>query len=203
MTVPTLLQLFRQNSAGKATDKFRTGHAHTYAELFEFLDEKKYRSVLEIGIGRGGSIRTWRDFFVNAAVYGIDNANKHVRHVNEDGGSRVFGVHLDIDNKEALESFASDKTFDLIIDDGSKINKHQIIAFESLWNKVVPGGYYILEDTAKSYDERYIDLAYPLINDYFTSKLRDVTSRSDSNLDKSDIHYIMFREDMMVIKKKV
>lgn len=54
--------------------------SHSYLGLYQkLLESKKYtaKRVLEVGIGafeekNGGSIKLWRDFFVNATIYGLD-----------------------------------------------------------------------------------------------------------------------------------
>jgi hypothetical protein len=59
------------------TDKNTT---HSYFVLYEqLLSKKKYtaKNVLEVGIGdftmkNGGSIKLWRDYFVNAKTYAVD-----------------------------------------------------------------------------------------------------------------------------------
>jgi len=59
------------------TDKNTT---HSYLHLYQqLLESKKYtaKNILEVGIGdfgekNGGSIKLWRDFFVNATIYGLD-----------------------------------------------------------------------------------------------------------------------------------
>lgn len=54
------------------TDKDTT---HSYLNLYQSLLEKKRETatkVLEIGIHKGGSIKLWDDFFINADVYAVD-----------------------------------------------------------------------------------------------------------------------------------
>ena len=46
---------------------------HTYLDLYQRLLSKKSdtaKNVLEVGIGVGGSIKMWHDFFPNAHIYG-------------------------------------------------------------------------------------------------------------------------------------
>ena len=51
------------------------------------------------------------------------------------------------DFSEAIRSFrASGQTFDLIVDDGSHIEDHQVAAFHFLQEFVAPGGRYVIED---------------------------------------------------------
>ena len=53
---------------------------HSYLNLYEqLLCNKKYtaKNILEIGICTGGSIKLWKDYFVNAEnVYGLDNKDE-------------------------------------------------------------------------------------------------------------------------------
>ena len=54
------------------TDKNTT---HSYLPLYGslFKDKKETtQNILEIGIQNGGSIKLWRDYFINATIYGLD-----------------------------------------------------------------------------------------------------------------------------------
>jgi hypothetical protein len=54
------------------TDKNTT---HSYLDLYQTLFNNKKntaKNILEIGIYRGGSIKLWSEFFINATIYGID-----------------------------------------------------------------------------------------------------------------------------------
>ena len=47
---------------------------HAYLDLYQKLLENKKNSaknILEVGIGGGGSIQLWYDFFLNANIYFI------------------------------------------------------------------------------------------------------------------------------------
>jgi hypothetical protein len=61
-----------QISDNSRTDK---NTVHSYLPLYqELLISKKEtaKNVLEVGIDRGGSIKMWSDYFVNANVYALD-----------------------------------------------------------------------------------------------------------------------------------
>jgi hypothetical protein len=56
-------------------DKTDKNTTHSYIELYEeLLHSKQFtaKNILEIGIQRGGSIKLWHDYFINATVYGLD-----------------------------------------------------------------------------------------------------------------------------------
>ena len=92
----------------------------------------------------GGSIRMWQEFFPNAHIDGLDI--NPASHLDND----QIKTHLvDQSSKQSLEQFKADtkgRLYDVIIDDGSHIADHQQITLSLLWEKVVPGGYYIIED---------------------------------------------------------
>src|SRR4051812_49072919 len=53
-------------------DKFKPHHyTPVYYRLLSDRIEQTSR-VLEVGIGKGRSVRMWEQFFPNAAIYGID-----------------------------------------------------------------------------------------------------------------------------------
>ena len=43
------------------------------------------------------------------------------------------------------------REFDIVIDDASHVNTHQIAAFGHFWPLVRPGGWYVIEDVHASY----------------------------------------------------
>jgi hypothetical protein len=56
-------------------DKTDKNTVHSYIELYEnLLENKKFtaKNIMEIGIDRGGSIKLWHDYFINATIYGLD-----------------------------------------------------------------------------------------------------------------------------------
>lgn len=100
----------------RATDKNTT---HSYLAVYQKLFEDKQntvKNVLEIGLGHGGSIKLWNDYFPNTEVYVLD--------INTSWGLRCDisspRIHLqlrDAYTQECLEEFG-DIRFDIMIDDG-------------------------------------------------------------------------------------
>ena len=191
----TLVNCFRKNDGPKArnTDKFRSKHAHYYEEAFSHL-KTEVTSLLEIGINRGGSIKAWRDFFVNATIYGIDIRRVPVERC--EGEERIFSHQIDIGDINVLTKWAEDKEFDIVIDDGSHYNIHQIIAFEVLWPRINPGGYFVIEDTRVSWDLDRIKPGYPILEDYINKLIKPITRST------GDILQMTIRPNMVVFRKK-
>lgn len=128
------------------TDK-ASGGGHNYLVWYErFLapirdDEIK---VLEIGVGNGASLFTWRDYFPRATIVGFDISDN----TREYAGDRISIEIGNQNNIEDLQRVAnSHGPFDLIVDDGSHEPEHQIFSLTALCPTYMnPGGFYILED---------------------------------------------------------
>ncbi len=106
-------------------------------------------TVLEIGIGSGGSLKLWRRYFGRScSIIGIDILADNRRHAGP-------GISVEIgsqDNAAFLEQVAKKHgPFDIIIDDGSHIHAHQKTAFDTLFPHLKDGGVYACEDLCTSY----------------------------------------------------
>lgn len=160
------------------TDKYGY-HDYTpnYFDLFQHIADKPIK-LLEIGVGgygsedRGGeSLATWRDFFTNAQIIGIDIQKKAL-----DLGDRVHilqGSQVDPDFlKELVQDYGP---FDIIIDDGSHRNEHVVDSFHILFPTLNPGGIYVVEDTQTAFMPRFggsIDLEHPNTIGLFATYLK-------------------------------
>lgn len=136
------------------------GHAHNYTQLYSFLFEQfrtETFSMLEIGLLRGGveagagvdriareapSVRMWLDFFPNAHVFGFDLSD-----FSSVALDRFTFYRGDLSSPRDMIDL-SDRLPPLrvIVDDGSHASFHQQLALVTLFDKVEPGGYYVIED---------------------------------------------------------
>jgi len=136
------------------TDKFGIhNYSPIYWRLFKDLRDKPIK-ILEIGVGgydspdRGGeSLAVWRDFFPNGTIVGVDIFEKRLPlgdrvHVLQ--GSQVDAVFL----AGVLARFGP---FDIIIDDGSHMNKDVVVSFEMLFPFLADDGIYVVEDTQTAF----------------------------------------------------
>jgi len=127
----------------KATTHF---YMDTYEKHLQQWRDKEF-VMIEIGVGNGSSIKTWKEYFPNARVYGID--------INPDcAGEGIF-----IGNQGKV-SFLSEVLVatgqpSLIIDDGSHVGGDMITSFEYLFPCMETDGIYVLEDTHCLYSEHY------------------------------------------------
>ena len=97
---------------------------HSYLNLYEnLLKSKKYsaKNILEIGIYKGGSIKMWKDYFVNATVYGLDIIHiNSVWDVIKNNDKIKLYTSVDAYNEEFFNNTFLNKNikFDMMIDDG-------------------------------------------------------------------------------------
>lgn len=133
------------------SDKGTSGEGHRYATDYQQIVSKDIKNLLEIGIGTTstfngscGSIRTWLEWLPEAIIYGFDMQDAPEDLKNNKRFKLFIGNQNNMSDIGNLKKSIPD--CDIIIDDGSHINNHQIMTFFLLWDKVKPGGYYIIED---------------------------------------------------------
>jgi hypothetical protein len=142
LRLPFILRLF-------GSDKQKPGeHAYgsTYAAVFGPF---RYRAAkfLEIGLLAGDSLLAWRCYFPRATVIGADIEPKS--HMS---GSRTRIYTADQSAAADLDDIAAKEgPFDIIIDDGSHLNRHQIFTFYHMFNHLKDGGVYVIEDVQTSF----------------------------------------------------
>lgn len=111
-------------------------------------------TLLEIGIGGGpaptsggASLRTWRDYFPQGRIIGLDIADKSP---HAEGRVQVFqGSQDDAGFLRAVAGQVGE--LDVVVDDGSHVSAHIILSFETLFPFLKRGGLYIVEDVGTSY----------------------------------------------------
>jgi hypothetical protein len=136
----------------KRTDhRLLTKWAH-YFDVYE-RELTRFRShpitFLEIGIYKGGSIPMWREYFADdSTLVFVDIDPDCTIHADP-------GTHVEIGNQADpafLNSLAETYgPFDVVVDDGSHINAHQIASFNCLWPHMKTQSLYLVEDCHTAY----------------------------------------------------
>lgn len=121
------------------TDK---AYLHNFCNDYEKLLRKDIKTLWEIGILDGASLRMWSEYYPNAKIIGYDIEDKSSLSFNDNVSVKL----LDQSNKSQLSELAKQTDIDIIVDDGSHIIQHQILTFEMLFNCLKSGGQYVLED---------------------------------------------------------
>lgn len=129
------------------TDKSSAVHNYTrhYEKYFEPLRDKPLK-VLEIGVQEGKSLKMWQDYFPRAEILGLD-----IKDCSESFDERISILVGNQGNKRHLLQVAELGPFDIIIDDGSHINKDMLLTFDTLFPALKPGGLYVVEDLHTCY----------------------------------------------------
>lgn len=146
---------------------YKNLHPHTYADFYSLLfDHCRYdvKKVFECGIGTnnpnlpssmgaqykpGSSLRVWRDYFINAHIYGAD-IDKNI--LFEEERIKTFEVNQlnNLSIKKMWENIKIEN-FDLIVDDGLHTYDAGVTLFENSYHKLKKNGLYIIEDVCPSY----------------------------------------------------
>jgi len=135
------------------TDKssFHHDYLRKYEKYLSFSRDENLK-ILEIGVLEAKSLYTWMEYFYNSEILGID-INPECKKYEKDKIKIEIGSQ---DDPEFLKKITENYgPFDLIIDDGSHINKHMIFTFENLFSSLESQGVYIIEDVCCSYWQNY------------------------------------------------
>jgi hypothetical protein len=151
-------KFFNQDNLDALSQKYGTdksGKFHDYMRFYEFYLSKFKEdefTLLELGVGPephvGASLFTWRDYFPNAQIIGVDIEPNSKKTESE-------RIHIEIGDLGSLDFLAflvkQYPTNKIVIDDASHLWIHQILSFEKLFSTVESGGVFIMEDIHTSF----------------------------------------------------
>ncbi len=129
------------------TDK--ASGSHDYLVYYEqFFEHIKYKPItfVEIGVASGASIKTWRDYFPNALIIGMDIHVDDAKKALEEHRVRIsFGDQSEPIDLDAMLACCGGPPH-IVNDDAGHNPDHQLFSFKYLFPKLTKGGLYILED---------------------------------------------------------
>jgi hypothetical protein len=118
------------------------GTAHSYIDVYaREIPAAEGKSLLEVGVWAGHSLKMWADYLPNSRIVGLDIDLSRLT-FDVDG----FEVLLCDATKQAEVQDKVSGMFDYIVDDGSHTLEAQITAFYNLWDYLIIGGKYFIED---------------------------------------------------------
>ncbi len=154
------------------SDKGGKNNQHNFAEYYSEIFYNKKDSIknfLEIGLGSNNpsvpsnmgldgkplaSLKAWRDYFVNANIYGADIDKDILKDEN-----RIKTFYVDQTDpssiKEMFKSIGKSK-FDVILEDGLHEYNANICFFENSIDFLKDDGIYIIEDIYYKDQEKFI-----------------------------------------------
>lgn len=138
------------------TDKIDSNHTYnniSYIDIYDkYMKDRRntVKKFLEIGVRDGQSVKMWKDYFPNAIIYGID-IDPSCKKYEDDRIKIMIGDQNDDSFLKKIKKEVGE--IDILLDDGSHINDHQIKTFNYLYPLVSKNGLFIIEDLANSYEE--------------------------------------------------
>jgi len=127
-------------------------HSHfweIYENQFHHLQNEEI-NMLVIGVFNAGDLFSWRKYFKNSRIIGID-IDPYCKRFN-DPTENVYIEIGDQSDKDFLLSINNKYgPFNIIIDDGSHENYATITSFKTLFPLLNNEGIYVIEDTYHSY----------------------------------------------------
>jgi hypothetical protein len=135
-----LLELMQKHQTDKAKHRFDV----PFSFFFDEHRRHQVKSVLELGVKKGASLRVWEEYFPQATIYGVDINHKSAAYASE--RTRIFiGNQSDATLLAQISAAASG--FDLIVDDGSHMADDQVASLAYLWPFLTPPfGIYAIAD---------------------------------------------------------
>ena len=132
------------------TDKRGGSEAgHDYLRKYEFflrpLKAEKF-TLLELGVFKGASLKTWEEYFDNADIIGVDCEPAAAAYA----GGRVNIILGDLSQPGFLETLP-ELNPRVVIDDASHTWKDQLLALFVIYPVLMSGGIYIVEDVHTSF----------------------------------------------------
>jgi len=129
-------------------------------------------TLVEVGVGRGGSLQMWRFFFGSAVrIVGID-IDPATKQVERDGFEIFIGDQAS--PKFWQWFFERVGPVDVLIDDGGHSNLEQIVTVAESIPHIQDGGVIIVEDTHTSYMDREFGTPNPYDFMHFAAHIVDL-----------------------------
>jgi hypothetical protein len=160
---------------------------HNYTKIYSALFNQRKNDinvVFECGLGTnnpdftssmgingkpGASLRVWRDYFPKASIYGAD-IDSGVLFLED----RITTGYMNQEDPESVANFWKNHPVypDIIIDDGLHEYSAGICLFQNSFDRLKPGGIYVIEDVNQSsltsyreyFDKSYLDVMVVSLN---------------------------------------
>ena len=187
------------------TDKVSHHRYDRFYPLFlESLRDQEF-NMLEIGVGSGGSLRLWEEYFPKASIHGADVDYNYFEESSERFTLHKFDQSNPNDLKEIVNTLPKCK---FIIDDGSHHPHHQFTTFIELFkNLLEPEGVYIIEDIECNYwhpDSTIYgyEIGYFNILSYFKNTLDQINTEFSGKKNYLNISTVTFAHNCIIITKQ-
>ena len=183
------------NPYAKNINKGYLGHGFSkyYENHFKNLKDKKI-NVLEIGVWKGASTASFFYYLSKANFFAVDRNFKFNYY-----SKRITFIYCDTSSERDLAKLKKYiqknkiSSFDIIIDDGSRILSNILKNFIFFFNFLKSGGLYVIEDYKHP---NYFFYLNDLKNHFYVDKilyfLKKKKNFRSSVISRSQIHYLIF-----------
>lgn len=183
------IELFEKTFLKYESDK--SGY-HSYEKIYStlFNNRENVKNILEVGIHLGGSLRAWKELFINSNIIGLDNNVE--RFFSE---PRIYSMYLDQSVESTFDQFKSavrGTEFDLIIDDGCHYLNETILTFKKLLPLLSDKGYFVVEDIQEKFISYWEDIKKELPKNYSVN-IYNMNDLRKTNLN-DNIMFVVRRE---------
>jgi hypothetical protein len=126
----------------QGSDKSSLGHDYLrhYERVFAGLRTEAF-NLIEFGVGRGGSLRMWAEYFPRAVIVGVDSSDGCQAHATGrcivEAGSQSDAPFL----RRLGELYRPT----IVLDGGSHRADEIVTTFRQIYPLLLPGGYYAVE----------------------------------------------------------
>lgn len=150
-----LLTEYSNQKVKGGTDK-NTTHSYgpIYEKIFNEIKGRENLRILEVGVDGGGFTRVLHKFFPEADIYCVDITFKNYKYFR-------FNPKIHLYEKDGTKPETAkliNKTFDLVIEDGSHLVEHQKKTLDVFAPYLKENGIYITEDIVKGNPQLKKDL---------------------------------------------
>jgi hypothetical protein len=187
-----------------------------WKHYFEIYDRHLARfrereiTLLEVGVGGGGSLQMWRRYFgPKARIFGLD-VNPECKRFASPGTEVFIGSQRDLKFLQQLAGRIG--PIDILIDDGSHTFEDQLTTFRAMFNHIRNDGVYACEDLCSSYwreefeggvrkQGTYVEFLKGLIDELNAWFWREHVEKEQDAFAKL-VHGIHFYPALVVIEKR-
>mgnify|MGYP001242469537 CR=1 FL=1 len=168
-----------------------------YQKVFNKFKDNELVNILEIGIGRGSSLKAYDSVFKKSNIIGID-INEGCKDLCKDYDNIkiIVGnvIYPSIRDEIHLDSI------DIIIDDGSHMPDDMIRAFNNLFEYLPASGAYIIEDLTCCRNSEYL-LSHPYTSSRYASQEEYLELNTEEKL-LSFLDSLSKRDDILSVDRE-
>ncbi len=137
--VTRLSEILTANGSDKCTDH---SFYYVYDGFLSHFKQDEPLDILEAGVKYGASLSSWKEYFPNSRVTGVDIVDQRIgRHKRDDVEFIKCGI----------KDYKPDRKFDIIVEDGNHSNYDALWAGTHLVEYLKPGGLLVIEDIQEGF----------------------------------------------------